>query len=166
MYRKLIFMAVVLFTIMSCTKETLDPGQTKAVKVANEWWVNLYLDGAPQYGGFSKIETYNVAANNDSIWVDDLGGNIWNFKCKAIFDANNLTFQAPNSKNENYNPKKPTAAPLTVTFQDAKIMPDKAKSTTGVVTDSIYFKVIFSDDPTNTYEIKGTGRTMWSPDDH
>jgi len=157
MYKKLIFVAIVLLTIISCNKKTFDPGTTGASKIANEWWVNLYLNGEAQYGSFGKILTYNVSANNDSIWVDDLG-NIWDFKCKAKFNADSLTFNTTNAVNEKYD--------ITVSIMDAKVMPKKAKSTTGVVTDSIYFKVIFSDDATNTYEIKGTGRTMWSPDDH
>lgn len=158
MYKKLVFV-LVLFVIISCNKKTYDPGATSAVKVTNEWWVNLYLGGQAQYSSFSKIMTYNTAANKDSIWVDDLG-NIWQFKIRAKFNADSLTFQAANAPN--YWP----GYPIKLSIQNAKIMLNKAKSTTGVVTDSIYFKVIFSDDPTNTYEIKGTGRTMWSPDDH
>jgi hypothetical protein len=158
MYKKLVFV-LVLFVIIACNKKTYDPGATSAVKVSNEWWVNLYLGGQAQYSGFSKIMTYNTAANKDSIWVDDLG-NIWQFKIRAKFNADSLTFQAANASN--YWP----GYPIKVSIQNAKIMLNKAKSTTGVVTDSIYFKIIFSDDPTNTYEIKGTGRTMWSPDDH
>lgn len=158
MFKKLVFI-LVLFTIISCNKKTFDPGATSAVKVTNEWWVNLYLGGQAQYSSFSKIETYNTAANTDSIWVDDLG-NLWQFKIRAKFNADSLTFRATNAPN--YWPKYP----ITVSIQNAKVMPNMAKSTTGVVTDSIYFKVIFSDDPTNTYEVKGTGRTMWTPDDH
>lgn len=162
MFKKLIFIAIVLFTFISC-KKTYDPGATKAVKVANEWWVNLYLDGAPQYASFGKIETYNVAANNDSIWIDDLG-NIWDFKCRAKFDATSLSFQTTNAVNEKYKMKD--GSPMTITITDAKIMLNQAKSATGVVTDSIYFKVEFLDDPGTIYEIKGTGRTQWSPDDY
>ena len=155
MYKKLIFIAIVLFTIVSCQK-SFDPGKTNASKVANEWWANLYLNGVAQYGSFSKIETYNVAANNDSIWVDDLG-NLWNFKCRAKFNSDSLTFRTTNAQNEYYD--------ITVSIMNAKIMRNAAKSTTGVVTDSIYFKVVFSDDSADTWEIKGTARTMWSPDD-
>jgi hypothetical protein len=157
MYKKFIFIAIVLLAMAGCEK-SFNPGATKAVKVANEWWVNLYLNGTPQYGTFAKITTYSTAANNDSIWIDDLG-NIWQFKVRALFNPDSLTFKATNAAN--YWPNYP----ITVTIKNAKIMLNAAKSTTGVVTDSIYFKVIFSDDATNTYEIKGTGRTMWSPDD-
>jgi len=156
MYKKFVFIAIVLFTIVSCEKSFV-PGATKSKDVANEWWADLYVDGAAYYGTPSKIMTYNTVADNDSIWVDD-GGNLWDFKVKAKFDAKALTFQTTDAQNENYD--------ITVTITDGKIMPKAAKSTTGVVTDSIYFKVVFSDDPTNTYEIRGTGRTMWAEDDH
>ena len=164
MYKKLIFIAIVFFTLNAC-KKTFDPGTTKAAKVANEWWANLYKDGQPVNSTFAKIETYNTATNNDSIWIDDLG-NLWNFKIKAKFDATSLTFQATNAVSKNYLTPPPGNAYITVTITEAKIMPLAAKSTTGVPTDSIYFKVVFSDDAATTYEIKGTGRTRWSPDDY
>lgn len=156
MYKKLILIAIVFFTVISCEK-AYDPGTTKSAKVSNEWWVNLYLNGAAQYSSFGKISTYNTAADNDSIWIDDFK-NIWDFKCKAKFNADSLTFRTTNAQNLKYNIK--------VTIKDAKIMLNAAKSKTGNVTDSIYFKVIFSDDPTSTYEIKGSARTMWSEDDY
>jgi hypothetical protein len=158
MFKKLIFIAVVLFTIISCNK-AFDPGATSTVKVANEWWVNLYLNGKAQYSSFGKIETYNTSANTDSMWIDDLG-NIWQFKIRSMFNADSLTFSV--SSAPNYWPKYP----ITVSVMNGKIMHNQAKSATGLPTDSIYFKVIFSDDPTDTYEIKGTARTLWGADDY
>jgi len=159
MYKKLIFIVIVLFTIISCNKNAYNPGATSTVKASNEWWVNLYLGGVPQYGKFQKITTYNTAGNTDSIWVDDLG-DIWEFKVRALFNKDSLTFSAPNATN--YWP----GYPITVNVQSGKIMLNKAKSATGLPTDSIYFKITFSDDPTDTYEIKGTGRTLWGADDY
>jgi hypothetical protein len=156
MYKKIFSIAIVLFAIISCTTKTLDPGVTKSAKVANEWWVNYYVDGVDQYKTV-KLSTYNVAANNDSIWIDDLE-NFWQVKFRAKFNADNLTFSAANATNEYYE--------SSVTVTEGKIMPKMAKSATGVVTDSIYFKIEYSDDPGTIYEVKGTGRTMWSPDDY
>ena len=166
MYKKLFFIAIVLFAIISCTTKTLDPGATKAVKVANEWWVNYYVDGQPQNSKFSKLMTSNTAANNDSIWIDDLG-NFWQVKFKAIFNADSLTFKATKASNEYYC-CNPDGTPMTITITAAKIMPNAAHSVTGVVTDSIYFKIMYTDDPApgTVYEVKGTGRTQWSPDDY
>lgn len=156
MFKRIIFIAIVFFTMISCEK-TYEPGATKASQAANEWWVNLYLKGEPQLGSFVKMSSYNMSANNDSIWIDDFK-NIWDFKCRTKFDAKNLTFQTTDAVNEKYD--------ITVTITDGKIMLDKAKSATGVVTDSIYFKIEFLDDPGTIYEIKGTGRTKWAEDDY
>jgi hypothetical protein len=158
MYKKFIFIAFVLLAIAGC-KKSFDPGATKAKDIANEWWVNLYQGGKALYGSYGKIATYNTATNTDTMWIDDLG-NIWQFKIRSPFNPTDLTFKATNAPN--YWPNYP----ITVTVTDGKVMLKAAKSATGVVTDSIYFKVVFSDDPNTTYEIKGTARTGWAEDDY
>jgi hypothetical protein len=164
MYKKIILFAIVLFTIVSCEK-TFDPGATNAKKVSNEWWVNYYVDGVDQYKTV-KLVTYNTAANNDSIWVDDYG-TFWDYKVRLKADLTNLTFAVAEGQNVSYDSK--------VTITDGKIMPKAAKSPTGLVTDSIYFKVAFDDEtdaqgnPTpyaTTFEVKGYARTGWAEDDH
>ena len=165
MYKKFILFAIVLLTIVSCEK-TYDPGATKAKDVANEWWADLYQGGASATGGsIGKVMTYNTAVDNDSIWVDDLH-NLYSFKVKAKFDSKALTFVTTNAKDDYYDPLKPAASPATVTITDGKVLLKAAHSATGVVTDSIYFKAEFSDDPGTIYEIKGTGRTGWAEDDY
>jgi hypothetical protein len=156
MSKKFILFAIVLFTIVSCEK-TFDPGATNAKKVSNEWWVNIYYDGDALMAHPAKVLTYNTTANNDSIWVDDYH-NIWDFKVRAKADLTNLTFAVANAQNEYYD--------ITVNITDGKIMPKAGKSATGLVTDSIYFKVEFSDDPGSIYEMKGTARTGWAEDDY
>lgn len=158
MCKKLIFIAIALFAMGAC-KKSFDPGATKVVKVANEWWVQYYVGGVAQNPKFTKLSTYNVAANNDSIWVDDFG-NFWDFKVRAMADLTNLTFAVANAQNVSYDSK--------VTITEGKIMAKAAKSATGVVTDSIYFKVVFNDDPVpgTVYEVKGSARTGWAEDDY
>jgi hypothetical protein len=65
-------------------KTSLTWEATAAQKIANEWWVTLDQGGrADVFGiGHFKIATYNTSANDDSIWVDDLG-NGWNVKFRA-----------------------------------------------------------------------------------
>jgi len=163
MYRKIFFIALILLSTVAC-KKSFDAGGTGAQKMAGEWWADLYLDGQGLYGTPKKIMTYNTAANKDSIWIDDLG-NLYNFKVRAVFDPKSLTFKTTSATDDYYDPNNPPSAPATVTIQEGKVMLKAAKSATGVVTDSIFFKVIFSDDPTTTYEIRGTGRTKWAEDD-
>jgi hypothetical protein len=158
MYKKFIFITIVLFTIVSCEK-SFDPGATKAVKVANEWWVDYYVNGVNQYKTV-KLSTYNTAANNDSIWIDDLQ-NFWQVKFRAKYNADSLTFHVTAAPNDYYQ--------SAVTVTGGKVMPKAAHSPTRVVTDSIYFKILFSDDTTpygTTYEVKGYARTGWAADDH
>ena len=151
----IVFLAVLI--LQSCQK-TKDAGATSAVKMANEWWVTLTLNGDDIYGiGHFRIATYNTASNDNTIWVDDYG-NGWQVKFKAQADYTNLTFSANAAQNEYYN--------ITVNATDGKILPKAAHSKTGVVADSIHMKVEFSDDPGKIYEMNGVERTRFPEDDY
>jgi len=151
-------MSLGVFILTSCQK-VKQAGATAAVKMANEWWVTLDLNGVQDvYGiGHFKIATYNTSANDDSIWVDDYG-NGWDVKFKAAADFNNLTFSANNAQNEYYN--------ITVNQTDGKILPKAGHSKSGNVADSIHMKVEFSDDPGDVYEMNGVERTKFPEDDY
>src|ERR1035437_591763 len=158
MYKKIIFIAIVLFAMAGCEKSFV-PGGTSAQKVANEWWVDYYVNGVDQYKTV-KLSTYNTAANNDSIWIDDFG-TFWDVKFRAKYNADSLAFHVTGSANDYYQ--------SAVTVTKGKIMTKAAHSPTGVVTDSICFKIQYSDDATpygTTYEVKGYARTGWAADDH
>ncbi|HEY0433095.1 MAG TPA: lipid-binding protein [Chitinophagaceae bacterium] len=157
--RKIFFAVIAIITVSLCAcKKDTKPGATVAVKTANTWWVTFTLDNQDVYGlGNFLMTTYNTAANDDSLWVDDLG-NSWQFKCKAKADHTNLTFATANSQNQYYD--------ITVNLAEGKILPKAGHSRSGEPTDSIYFKATFSDDPTNTYVISGTARTGLAQDDY
>ena len=147
-----------IFIFNSCQK-VKQAGATNAVKMANEWWVTLDLNGVQDvYGiGHFRIATYNTAANDDTIWVDDYHGG-WNVKFKAAADFNNLTFTANNAQNEYYN--------ITVNETDGEIFPKAGHSKSGNIADSIHMKLEFSDDPGNIYEMNGVERTKFPEDDY
>ena len=148
---------MVIVIAVSCKKD-LTQGSTAAVKAANGWWVTFTLDGSDVFGlGTFFLNTYNTSANKDSLWVDDLEHS-WQFKVKTKIDYSTLTFSTTNAPNEYYN--------ITVNITDGKILPKAGKSKSGVATDSIYFKANFSDDPSNTYVIRGTARTGFIEDDY
>jgi hypothetical protein len=150
------FIILSIFTF-SCEKD-VKPGETAAVNAANGWWVNFTLDGADVYGlGTFFLNTYNTSANDDSLWIDDLG-NSWQFKVKSKIDYNTLSFTSNNAQNQYYN--------ITVNITDGKILPKAGRSKSGNPTDSIYFKANFSDDPSTTYVISGTARTGLIEDDY
>jgi hypothetical protein len=151
-----------ILTFTSCQK-TQDPGGTKTAKFAGDWWVNLYVGGQKFYSTEKKMSTYNTAANVDSIWVDDLG-NLYGFVVQAGVSQEELTFSTKDAENGYYNGTP--NFPATVTITDGKVMKNAGHSKTGNITDSIYFKAIFSDDPTTTYEIKGVASTNRAEDNY
>ncbi|MBV9962327.1 MAG: hypothetical protein JO072_08775 [Parafilimonas sp.] len=147
--------AVVCLT--SCKKDYV-PGTTNLKNASNNWWVTVSVDGVDQIGTSVLLDTYNTAADKDSIWVDDLQ-NIWAFKCKAAFNNSDLTFQTKGSQNEYYG--------LKVKLENGKILPKAGHSKSGVVTDSIYMEAHFPDDPSNsTWVIAGVARTGLVEDDY
>lgn len=171
MLRKLfsIVSITLTFFMLSCKKELPNTGATAAVSMANEWWCELKLDGVDVVdpsGYFSKIFTYNSAANKNELWVDDdrqstiTGDYLWDFKVKATADFSNLTFHADSAVSvvSGYDIK--------VNITDGKIFPGMGHSKTGNVTDSIYMKVEFEDDPGTMYTIEGHARTRFAEDEY
>jgi hypothetical protein len=149
--------AVVCFS--SCKKDLPDIGGTAAQKMANEWWVTLDQPGSPDVFGIGhfKILTYNTAANNDSIWVDDYK-NGWQVKFKAAANFNDLTFSAKDAPNQYY--------PITINLTEGKVLLNAGHSKSGNIVDSIHMKVEFSDDPGTIYEMNGTARTRFIEDEY
>ena len=162
--RKLIYLFCLPVMLLgaSCTKKIPENGATSTVNMSNGWWVVLSLGGAAQTGHVF-LNTYNTAGNNDSLWVDDLK-NGYGFRCKAKVDYPNMTFAATSSANDYY--VGTPAFPATVTITGGKVLAKAGHSQSGVATDSIYMKVVFSDDPGDTWEIAGTARTGLIEDDY
>lgn len=155
----LLLSSFAIILLASCGKNLPDVGGTAAQKIANEWWVTLDSVGKADYFGIGhfKIATYNTSANDDSIWVDDLG-NGWNVKFKAKADFSNLTFGASNSANLYY--------PITVNLNEGKVFSEAGHTRSGNVADSIHMKLEFSDDPGVIYEMNGVARTRFAEDDY
>ena len=159
--KKLIFCiaTITLVYLTSCQKKP-DVGGTATQKMSNEWWVKLYDPGGAEVTDFGHIATYNTSANtNNQIWIDDQG-EIWDFKIKVNADPNNLTFSANQAESvvDQYNIK--------VTVTDGKIIENGGHSKNGVITDSIYMKIEFEDDPGTVYTLRGHARTRFAEDDY
>jgi hypothetical protein len=122
MKKLILILTLGIFTLISCQK-IKDPGATSAVKMANEWWAELKLDGDNAYGPgvFAKIATYNTSENTNEMWVDDMHG-LWDFKVKATADFTNLTFSANQAVSviDGYNIK--------VNITDGKVLPSLGHS--------------------------------------
>jgi hypothetical protein len=162
MKRISIFSILITALVFSSCQKKPDIEGTATQKMANEWWVQLFdPSGALVYPStyYGHIATYNTSANAGEIWVDDQG-EIWDFKVKATANLSGLTFSANQVKSvvPGYDIK--------VTITDGKIIENGGHSKTGVLTDSIYMKVEFEDDPGTVYSIRGHARTRFSEDDY
>ena len=160
--RKILFSVFIVLAILavSCKKTLPDIGQTATQKASNGWWVNYYVDGAPQLPSPVFFTTYNSSSSADSMWIDDLS-KFWQFKGKVKIDYPSLTFGATGSENDYY--------PSTANIANGKILPKAGHSRAGNVTDSIYMEIQFSDDSPafgTTYIISGTARTGFIEDDY
>ena len=156
-----------IIAFVSCKKELPEIGGTAAEKLSGEWWVRLYgPDGSTVYpeGYRGHLYTYNTAANGGEIWIDDysdpLGQILWDFKIKAQADLNSLTFKASDAMSV------VPSYPIKVTVADGKVLPLGGKSKSGVVVDSIFMHVEFSDDPGTIYTISGHQRSGFLEDEY
>ena len=138
-----------------------DPGATSTVEMAGDWYVQFLVDGVDVYNlGYTKITTYNTAANDGTeIWIDD-NQNTWWFKVKCPVNTSNLTFSGTGlySNVDDYE--------VDVDISNGIIVKDGATTSGGNTSDSIYFEAVFSDDPTTTYQLVGYKRTGFLEDEH
>jgi hypothetical protein len=151
-------MLVGVMIITSCQKE-LEIGETATKKMAGEWFLRTSDDGGQTWGDYTHFSTYNTASNSSSeMWIDDLE-TFWQMKGKVNIDLNNKTFSGTDIQNEYYE--------STFTITDGKILEKAAKASgSKTVTDSLYFKATFSDDPGTEYILAGYRKTGFLEDEH
>lgn len=155
----LIFMLV----ISACTKKP-DIEYTSTYKMAGEWFVTYFNNAAPNtpVTGVQHIYTYNTSdANSNQIWFDDHNNATaaYRFKSKLDVDYSSLSFR-PMAAADNT-----VTAGRTVKVLEGKVVPGGGHSKTGVVVDSIYLQVEFSNDPGKVYNITGHQRTGFFEDE-
>jgi len=156
---KIVFLLPIAAIVFNACSKKPDIEYTSTYKMSNEWFVQTFEDGALALD-FTKIITYNTSDPASSkIWVDDQE-NIWPFKSKVDVDYPTLTFK-PMANSENLYETGETVSVI-----EGKVVPGGGHSKTGVVVDSIYLKVEFSDNPGVTYEFKGHGRTGFLEDEY
>jgi len=129
--------------LSSCEKDEQEMEYVATYPASGTWAVTYNVETSP--GQFEAItdpttvSIYNTAANTpDRIWIDDLV-HFWDYKVNVPVDMTNLSFSGNELANESYESE--------VTVADGKVITG-GSMVKGTATDSIYFKVSFSDDGT------------------
>lgn len=169
---KLLYFVALFFSfgiLSSCEKDAPEVEYTATYPVSGEWWVTYKVETSPgvfedvYHVGYTPLLTYNTAANKPTeIWVDD-EGNFWNYKVKSSLDMNQLSFGVNEAPNKALDGDEPYD--ITVSIKDGKVFKNGGLSKTKVKTDSIYFKIEFSDAPGDVYHVSGHRRTGFLEDD-
>jgi hypothetical protein len=156
---------LVLLSLQSCQKDEIIGG-TAVEKMAGDWYVKYSDDGGLTYhDDYYKFSTFNTSSNSSSeMWIDDLGtfyfSNGSHLKGKINVNLENLQFNVTNVTNAGANTN------IKFTITEGKILKAAAKASgTKSITDSIYFKLKGSDDPT-TYVLAGFKKTKFLEDEH
>ncbi len=151
---------LIILSYYGCQKyDKPDVKYTATFPLNGEWWATLRDINGNVLVDYKKLETYNTAANTpDSIWVTDLG-NLWNFQVKIACNVPKKTFgQVDSVPNVSY--------PINVKIIDGIVVLKGGLTKGGNVSDSIYMKIGFTDDPGTTYIISGVRRTGFVEDEY
>ncbi len=157
--KKYLILLFVVFSIVfsSCDKKAeYIEINSQVVDAAGEWWIKFSKTGYES--GYYKVLTFNTAADvATEMWLSD-NGNWKNIKVKCPVNVSDLTFSGKNLVN--------TTSSITVTVKNGKITKDGGLSTSGNVTDKIYFEIELSIEPGVTYKAEGTRKTGFVEDEH
>jgi hypothetical protein len=158
---KILFGILIFATVSSCDEvEDTNPGGTTTEDFAGDWFISLKdTNGADLGGGdFFLHHTYNTAANDNTMWIDDEKHGYW-IKCKMTINPADGTFSATNADNLLDGSK--------VTITNGKIEKGAGVSKAGHKVDKISFTAHFDYDPAG-YNIIHTGhkRTGFLEDEY
>ncbi len=143
--------------------------------LSGEWYVTYKFDDGSgviddYYGlGYLRLWTTNTAADDGTeMWISDGAnagaGNFWLYSVKTPINVSAKTFAGTGLESSIDDGGSPYE--VTINIANGKVIEDGGLSTSGVVVDSIYFEIEFSDDPGNVYYCSGTRRTGFPEDDH
>lgn len=155
---KILFGILILTSFPSCDEGgDPNPGGTTTEAFAGDWYITV-----ANAAGIVQVEsalhsTYNTAANDNTMWIDDHGNGVL-IKSKITIDATNGTFTAVAQPN--------TGDSGTVTITEGKIEKGAGVSRGGHKVDKISFKAEFSTNPGNILTFTGTKRTGFKEDEY
>lgn len=140
-----LYISLILFVAYGCELKEPEVDYSPTWPVNGEWWVTYKVDVGGELvdiysWGYTRLLTFNTAANTtDSIWVTD-NGNFWTFQVKAGVDVPSRTF-AVTAGNEIFYDDA-------TTITNGKVIerPDG---------DSIYMEIEWASDPGTIYVTSG-----------
>lgn len=161
-----VLFGIFLITSFSACDEGGEPeiGQTNTVQWAGDWYITLRDsngDAIPGVDDNALHQTYNTAANDNTMWIsDDQHG--YYVKCKVVIDAAG-NFSATDVTNFDDGGTNDT----TVTITDGRIIKGGGTSRGGHIVDKITFRAHFSYDAPG-YDIlyEGHKRTGFFEDEY
>jgi len=165
-YLKSILAGIFIITALSSCDEDgyddYDPGNTPAASMSGEWFINITDEASGETIAANALHrTYDD--NNGGLWVSDrlTATTFSGYYLESVvnYDLTNLTFGGNNLNNL-------AEDDTSVTITEGKIIKDGARSESGAVVDSIYFKAVFNYAPEKTLIYAGRGRTGFVEDEH
>lgn len=158
-YIKILFGVLTLTVLNSCDAGG-DPniGGTSMEDYAGDWYISAKDSENHDVFDHALHHTYNTAANDNTLWIDDEKHGYW-IKCKVTMDVANGTFTATSSDNLLDGSK--------VTITNGKIEKGAGVSKAGHKVDKISFTAHFDYDATG-YNIiyDGHKRTGFKEDEY
>ena len=143
MFIKMLFSIFLITTLVSCDEGgDPDPGKTNTGQFAGDWYITgTKSDGSGLSFENALHETFNTAANDNTMWLVDQHTGYY-VKCKFTIDENG-NFSATDSQNFDDGGTNDTF----VTITDGHIIKGGGISKGGHVVDKIIFRAHFSYDP-------------------
>lgn len=159
-----------LFVMVACETEEIDPGAVANNELSGEWFVHYdhSVFGADPFGvGYSRILTSTTAGASASDLIITDEANFWDYRVKAKMDISSMSFGSSDtlvSFVDGYDIK--------VLIRNGRVIEDAITTAAGVQTDSIYFEIWFEDldgatgITSDTLFVSGYRRTGFTEDEH
>jgi len=151
-----IFTMTVLASCENDGYDEYDAGKTPSVEMNGEWYING-SDASGVLFEHAKHMTYDTNDGDNKMYITD-NSTGWVLEGKVNVDTKNLTFSTTDEPN--------VIDSGTFTITEGKILKGAGHSKTGNATDSIYFKGVFSYQPTRVITFAGHKRTGFLEDEY
>lgn len=164
-FLKLAACAFIVTAFSSCNErgyEDYDAGAAPSEALNGEWYIDISDEDGNVYAQHTLHRTFDDNAGkmyiSDRIGPEDDDYSGWYLVSKVNYDLSNLTFSVSGADND--------ADGSVVNITEGKILKNAARSQSGNVVDSIYFKGEFDYDPGTIIIFSGHKRTGFEEDEY